>query len=283
METQEEKKTNYFVRTLIVLFCLGLASMIAINFLYVEPFGVIKSGMFFLLTILLVLVLAESFDNFSIGQIVSINREIKVKQEENKKLEQKNSELITHLISITNSQTQKQQSTNVFGDLYTETPKNLQPKKTKNDNVQELVDRIGNSIVITELENNIKRELKEKDLEVEDETAKVLLRHLAGTQLLLEFERIHSMIFGSQLFLLRQLNANIPNGVTEVEVFLHFEKVKQQFLESFKNWTAEQYLSYLYSKFLITKDAENNIHLTNLGVEYLIWITRNGLREDKPL
>ena len=181
METQEEKKTNYFVRTLIVLFCLGLASMIAINFLYVEPFGVIKSGMFFLLTILLVLVLAESFDNFSIGQIVSINREIKVKQEENKKLEQKNSELITHLISITNSQTQKQQSTNVFGDLYTETPKNLQPKKTKNDNVQELVDRIGNSIVITELENNIKRELKEKDLEVEDETAKVLLRHLAGT------------------------------------------------------------------------------------------------------
>lgn len=48
------------------------------------------------------LVLSESFDNFSIGQIIAIKREFKAKQEENKKLEQKNSDLISHLISITN-------------------------------------------------------------------------------------------------------------------------------------------------------------------------------------
>lgn len=278
-----EKKPNYFVRTLIVLFCLGLAFMIGFNFLYVEPFGIIKNGIYFLLALLLVLVLAESFDNFSIGQILSIKREIKTKQEENRKLEQKNSELITHLISITNSQTQKQQSTNVFGDFYSETPKNLQPKKAKNDNVQELIDRIGNSIVISELENNIKQELKEKELEIEGETDKVLLRHLAGTQLLLEFERIHSVIFGSQLYLLRQLNSNLGNGITESDVFEHFDRVKQHFSESYNNWDANQYLSFLFSKLLITKDENNIIHLTNLGVEYLIWITRNGQSENKPL
>lgn len=284
METSD-KKTNYFVRILIVLFCLGLAFMIGYNFCYVEPLGEIKSGVFFLLSLVLVLVLAESFDNFSIGQIISIKRDVKLKQEENKKLEQKNSELITHLISITNTQTQKQQSTNVFGDFYSDVPKNLQPKKIKNDNVQELIDRIGNSIVITELENIIKQELLEKDLEVEGETDKVLLRHLAGTRLLLEFERVHSIIFGSQLFLLKQLNSKAPNGIPETEVFSYFERIKQQFIETFNNWTPEQYLSYLYLKLLITKSESDNenIHLTNFGVEYLTWITRNGLTEDKPL
>lgn len=281
METP--KKTNYFVRTLIVLFCIGLVLMIMVNFLYLEPHGEIKSGIYFLLMILLVLVLAESFDNFSIGQVISIKRDIKVKQEENKKLEQKNSELITQIISITNTQTQKQQSTNVFGDFYGETPQNLQPEKTKNENVQELIDRIGNSLVITELETLIKNELNEKGLTIEGETDKVLLRHLAGTQLLLEFERVHSVIFGSQLYLLRQLNSAAPNGISEFEVFSHFNNVKQLFIESFKNWTAEQYLAFLYSKLLITKDETNNIHLTNFGKEYLIWITKYGLREDKNL
>jgi hypothetical protein len=257
--------------------------MIGINFICVEPYGEIKSGIYFLLSIILVLVLAESFDNFSIGKLISINKVVKEKEAENKKLERKNSELISHLVSVTNTQTQKQQSTNVFGDFYADTKQELQPKKDSNDNVQELIDRIGNSIVITELENQIKAELSEKGLKVQSETEKVLLRHLAGTQLLLEFERIHYLIFGSQIYLLRQLNSFAPNGVIEDEVIRHFDRIKQQFNESFKEWTAEEYLSFLYSKLLITKDENSKIHLTNLGVEYLIWITRNGLREDKPL
>lgn len=61
-----------------------------------------------------------------------------------------------------------------------------------------------------------------------------------------------------------------------------FERVKQQFGDSFRNWETEQYLSYLYSKILITKDEKENVHLTNLGIEYLTWIT-SGLPDDKPL
>lgn len=196
--------------------------MIGYNFICVEPIGEVKNGIYILLSMLLILVLAESFDNFSIGKLISIKREVEVKKEENKKLERKNSELISHLVSITNNQNQKQQSTNVFGDYYTEQPKNLQPKEINNDNVQELIDRIGNSIVITDLENNIKSELKEKNLDTEGETVRVLLRHLAGTQLILAFERVHSIIFGSQIYLLKELNKSIPEGIPEDEVFAHF-------------------------------------------------------------
>ena len=114
MENMENNGKNEPLPAVRILFCLGIASMIFFNFFCVEPYGEFKNGIFFLLSILLILVLAESFDNFSIGQIVSIKREIKNKEKENKKLEQRNTELISHIISITNTQTQKQQSTNIF-------------------------------------------------------------------------------------------------------------------------------------------------------------------------
>ncbi len=278
------KKTNYFVRTLIVLFCIGLAFMIGYNFFAVEPIGSLKEGIFILLAILLVLVLAESFDNFSVGKLISIQREVDVKKEENKKLEQKNAELISHILTISNTQNQKQQTTTVLEDYYTENKKESQPEKPSNDSVQELIDRIGNSIVITNLEESIKNELNDKGLEINGDTIKVLIRHLAGTQLLLEFERIHSHIFGSQIYLLRQLNKAIPNGLAESDVLLHFENVKKRYSESFFDWTSEIYLTYLYSRILITKAEDtNNIHITNLGVEYLTWITRNGIDDEKAL
>lgn len=277
------KKPNYFVRFMIVIIGLGLSFMIGYSFFYVEPIGVLKNGVFILLSILLILVLSESFDNFSIGKLISIKREIQNQRSENKKLEQKNSELINHLILITNTQTQRQDSTNVFGDYYSDTPKNLQPKKAQNDNVQELIDRFGNSIVITELENGIKSELLEKNLNLEGETVKVLLRHLAGTQLILAFERIHNVIFGSQLYLLKLLNTSMPEGIPENDVFAHIERVKQQYKETLSNWSCEQYLTFLYSRILITKGENSYIFITNFGVEYLTWITRNGLDENKPL
>lgn len=280
---EKPKKTNYFVRILIVIFSLGLAFMVGYNFICVEPVGVVKNGIYILLSMLLILVLAESFDNFSIGKLISIKREVKIKKDENKKLERKNSELISHLISITNNQNQKQQSTNVFGDYYTETPTNLQSKETKNSNVQELIDRIGNSKVITNFEKRITSELEEKGLNIEGETVQVLLRHLAGTQLILAFERVHSVIFGSQIYLLKELNRSIPDGMTEDEVFAHYDRVKQHFKETFNSWNEEQYLAFLYNWFLIIKDDNDNIHITDFGVEYLIWIARDGKNEDKLL
>lgn len=274
----ENNQKNWFVRILITLFCLGIASMIYFNFLCVEPYGEFKNGIYYLLSLLLILVLAESFDNFSIGKILSVKREIKQKEDENKKLEQKNSELISHIISITNTQTQKQQSTNVFGDYYSDNPKALQP--IVSDNVQELIDRIGNSLVITELENSIKKELAEKGLDTSGETNKVLLRHLAGTQMLLYFEKIHATIFGSQIRLLRLLNSS--NKLSEEDVFKYFSDVKKRFSDTLNSWSVEDYLGYLYNSSLISKENDK-IFITNLGVEYLVWITRYKITEDKPL
>ncbi|MGG5827424.1 hypothetical protein [Aeromonas salmonicida] len=112
------KKENWFVRGLIVLFCLLLASMIGFSYFGVEPKGQISSGVITLLLLLLVLVLSESFDNFSIGKLISITREAKEKEREVKNLEKEKSELLTQLITISSSQHQTQQHTNVYGDYH---------------------------------------------------------------------------------------------------------------------------------------------------------------------
>ena len=283
METATIKKPNYFVRVLIVFFCLGLSIMIGYSFFCVPPAGVIKGGLFVLLGMLLILVLAESFDNFSLGKLISINREYVNKKEENKVLEKRNTELINQLITISNSQNQRQQTTTVFGDLINESRKNIQHDKSDNNNVKELLDRIGNSNVISDHEKRIKEELKGKDFEIAGPTAEVLIRHLAGTQVILEFERIYYDIFGSQIQLLKELNRLKPDGLTEPEVFSRYDQVKQLYPTAYANWDGVQYLAFLYAKTLILKSADNKIHLTVIGEEFLTWITRNGRAENKGL
>lgn len=113
-----EKKENWFVRVLIVLFCLLLASMIGFSYFWVDPRGQINSGIVTLLLLLIILVLSESFDNFSIGKLISITREAKKKEKEVQKLEKEKSELLSQLITISSSQHQTQQHTNVYGDYH---------------------------------------------------------------------------------------------------------------------------------------------------------------------
>ncbi|BBN81470.1 hypothetical protein PA25_14550 [Pseudoalteromonas sp. A25] len=113
-----EKKTNWFVRCMIVAFCVLIAAMITFSYFYIEPKGEINSGVITLLSLLLVLVLSESFDNFSIGKLASISREVKKKGQEVQKLEKDKADLLSQLITISNTQNQSQQHTNVYGDYH---------------------------------------------------------------------------------------------------------------------------------------------------------------------
>lgn len=148
--------------------------------------------------------------------------------------------------------------------------------------VQQLLDFVGNSIVINEQECRIKSDLKAKGLSYDTDTDKVLIKHLAGTQILLAFERIHGSIFGSQIVLLKKLNEVSGQGRSIEFVDEHISGVKEIYSESLSSWSNPQYLNYLYSQSLIILLGEQ-IHITNLGVEFLTWMARNGRREGNPL
>lgn len=277
------KKTNYFVRTLIVLLCFGIGIMITYNFFYVEPKGEIGAGLITLISFLLVLVLAESFDNFSIGKLISINKEVEKKEKDNVALERKNSELINQLISVTNNQSQSQSHTNVYGDYYADKKKGNQTKEIDENQVQELLDVIENTQLITELVDGIKADLQNRSLPFDTPTDEILIKHLAATQIALNFETNYNLIFGSQLTLLKELNVIAPKGKSMEEIEKYISDVFKQFPNSFHDWDAEKYLRFLFNSVFILKIEENKIGITVRGVEFLSWIVRNGKREDNPL
>lgn len=157
-----------------------------------------------------------------------------------------------------------------------------QREKTNPAAVQQLLDVIGNSIVITDLEGRIKSELNTNGLSTNEDSVKVLIRHLAGTQLLLSFEQIHNLIFGSQISLLKKLNEVTGQGRPLTFVKNHFDHIKTLYSDEFRDWSFEQYLEFMFRRSLIISDNDQ-VHITNLGVEYLIWMARNGRREDNPL
>ena len=157
-----------------------------------------------------------------------------------------------------------------------------QREEQKKESVQELLLVIGDSIVLRDIEGRIKADIEGRGLETGGDTIKVLIKHLGATKILLEFEQIHNLIFGSQIFLLKKLNEVAGQGKPKEFVVEYFKNVKSLFPEQLGNWSLEQYLAFLIARLLITIKGDI-FHITNLGVEYLTWMIRNGRREDKPL
>jgi hypothetical protein len=111
----EDNNRNWFVRLLIVTFCLFLGSMVVYRFFYTDPKAEISGGLLVLLAFVLVLVLSELFDNFSVGKLVMMSKSLKEKEVQASELKKENVELRNHLISISTSVSQRQTSTNIFG------------------------------------------------------------------------------------------------------------------------------------------------------------------------
>lgn len=166
--------------------------------------------------------------------------------------------------------------------LKTQPVPEVQREKKKNEAAQELLIAIGNSIVLSDIELRIRTDLTGRGLDVEGETVKVVVKLLAATKILLEFEQIHNLIFGSQILLLKKLNEVRGQGKSNEFVSGHFDHIKEIFPAEFSDWKLDQYLAFLLDRMLIILDG-GNYHITNLGVEYLTWVARNGSPENKPL
>ena len=162
---------------------------------------------------------------------------------------------------------------------------NVSPQLENEDKRKAAVDelmRVGDSSVLIELENAILKDLNERGLETHGDSIKILTKHLAITQLALDFEQIYHLIFGSQIKLLKRLNQSLGVGLSKEDVEDYFETIKIAFPEVIRNWNLADYLSFLLSRALITRQ-ENNYHITIKGIEFLIWMIRTGHLEDKDL
>lgn len=113
METPS--RCNWFVRVLIVAFCIFLATLVVYRYFYVDPKADISGGLLVILAFILVLVLSELFDNFSVGKLVTMSRTLQEKEQEKSELKRENTELRGHLVAVTTNVSQRQSSTNILG------------------------------------------------------------------------------------------------------------------------------------------------------------------------
>lgn len=106
-------RPNYFVRTLISVLVAALAVLVGISFAFGQPQYGITGGIITVILIIVVLVLSESFNQLSIGKILSLTKEVAKKKEENATVKEENKELRQNLFQIV-SNIQQSQVNNTF-------------------------------------------------------------------------------------------------------------------------------------------------------------------------
>lgn len=134
----EEKKTNWFVRILIILLCIFIGGLIYFNFFWSCPPAQISSGILVLVAFLAVLVLSEAFDNFSVAKLLSLSKTVKETENKNQELKKENSDLRNQIITISTSINQKQvNSTFVLTDELAKMLSVRQAEETEKQQKQE--------------------------------------------------------------------------------------------------------------------------------------------------
>lgn len=162
--------------------------------------------------------------------------------------------------------------------ISTDSPPETQSGERREDTVEQMMN-IDKSKVREEQEAAILDDLSQN--ETEGETIKILTRKLASTQLALEYEQVHNVIFTSQIVFLKQLNQVAGAGQSEEFVGNYFEQIKTQKILP-ESWNLENYLEFLFLKVLITIQ-DGNYHITARGQDYLIWILKAGRSEIRNL
>lgn len=106
-----------------------------------------------------------------------------------------------------------------------------------------------------------------------------LTRFLAEAHLVAHFERTYRIIFGSQIDGLKILNQR--GDVPENEAREFFQQVQQKYPEVYRTYGYDDWLGFLLRRDLIER-RNGNIVLTDIGRDFLLYMTTCGLFENKP-
>jgi len=150
--------------------------------------------------------------------------------------------------------------------------------------LEQLTREFDNQLLVLQ-EASIRDDLRGHGLTAEGACERVLVRHLAGTQILLHFERIYNDIFASQLKALRWLNAQ--------SLAVHSENLRVFYQEAVEQWPTiyrgrdfRTWLGYLALRGLLKESEESadageseepyGLEITVLGREFLAFLVRDG-------
>lgn len=92
------------------------------------------------------------------------------------------------------------------------------------------------------------------------------------------FEKIHNIIYGSQIRLLQRLNYSQTE--TKDELKLYYDNAVKNNPDGYKNYSYENYLNFLVTcEFIIIN--EENVSITDMGKDFLRYIVEANLTVEK--
>jgi len=136
----------------------------------------------------------------------------------------------------------------------------------------ELLKMFDNQLLV-EQEGIIKGFLEQNRIQNAAERERVLVRHLASAYLVLRFESIYKLIWGSQLRALELLNENTPLGVLLPALESWYDLGKTLEPELYANYTFQQWYGFMESGPLIVNKA-GTVHITVMGREFLKYLVQ---------
>ncbi len=126
--------------------------------------------------------------------------------------------------------------------------------------------------LILERDKFIREDLER--LENPADREKVLIRHLAGSNVVREFERVYGLIFGSQIGALEDLNSAGHEGLPVERIQAFYNDAVARYPAMYERLTFEEWIGFLKLSVLI-QDSENGYAITLWGHEFLIHLVRS--------
>ena len=140
---------------------------------------------------------------------------------------------------------------------------------------EELLQAFDNPLLL-EQEHLIRSDLKLRGLgSQDDDTTRILVRHLASTQIALLFNQIDRMIWGSQVTYLHFLNAS-PNGTNLDQANVFYENAQEAFPDAYSNYALGDWIGFLRDVTHLVTEQDGVIRITVRGRQFLAYLTQLG-------
>lgn len=153
-------------------------------------------------------------------------------------------------------------------------------EKTEPMSIKELEDLFDDGDLVQNVKENYEKILEDTK-KSNEETINNLLNEIAIRDLVIDFEKIYKVIFGSQISLLQHLNTKGFSGDTRVYLESFFQTVKNIW-PILKDWNLDQYLGYLITKSLIDT-SQGTYKITDRGKSFLSYVFNSGYTDQKSL
>lgn len=151
-------------------------------------------------------------------------------------------------------------------------------KGSTNENIDNFLS-LFNPLTITEYENAVKKETNLDNYTTPEEREYVLFRYSQAIYLIMHFNKIYELIFGSQIKLLQVLNGSLRENSNSLKRF--YDTARDKYFTTYDNYSYEQYLSFLFNYRLIMQESDGNIKITILGRDFIKYIVETGLSTEK--